>query len=111
MAREELAVQTVSRAGLEATYTAAQADGNKFVNDGMMWATVKNGATDCIVTVLTAVTVDGKAVADDTVTVTANEERDIGPFPPSIYNQPDGMVYFDYNSVANVTIAAKRLGS
>ncbi len=111
MARTELTVQTISRAGLEAVYTTAIADGHKFVNDGMMLVTLKNGATDKTITVQTAATVDGKAVADDSVTLTANEERDIGPFPPGIYNQTDGMVYIDYSSPTNVTIAAKRLGS
>lgn len=111
MARTELTIQTISRAGLEATTTAAIADGHKFKNDGRLTLLhVINGATDVIVTIQTAATVDGKAVADDTVTCTASEERFIGPFPAEIYNQTDGMVYIDYDDVSNVTVSVLRLG-
>lgn len=111
MARTELTVQTISRAGLEATTDAAIADGHKFVNDGKLTLLhVINGATDVVVTVQTAYTLDGKALADDTVTCTANEERFIGPFPADIYNQTDGMVYIDYDDTSNVTVSVLRLG-
>lgn len=111
MARTELTVQTISRAGLEASYGSAIADGHKFANDGnMTFVHIKNGSVDKTITIQTAATVDGKAVGDDAIVCTANEERLIGPFPASIYNQADGLVYIDYSSPTNVTVAVLRLG-
>lgn len=109
MARVTLAVQPVSRAGLEPAYAAAEADGNAFLNDGRTMLHVKNGATNVVATLQIPRTLDGQAVADPTVTVPATEERMIGPFPPGVYNQTDGALYVDYDDVANVTVAAIRL--
>lgn len=105
MAREELTPQPIPLTGLEATYAAAAADGNKFVNDGATMVHIKNGTGDCVITIQIAKTVDGQAVTDPTVTCTANEERFLPSLPPSIYNQADGMVYLDYDDESNVTIA------
>jgi len=110
MARTEITYQQVVRTGLEQTYAAAVADGEKFSNDGRMFLHVKNGAAAPItVTVQTPGTVDGLAVAEQVITVTNAEERMIGPFPPGIYNQSDGMVYVDYSSVTTITKALLRL--
>ena|SRR3990167_3538091 len=110
MARTAVNYQQIVRTGLEQTYEAAYVDGNKFSNDGRMFLIVKNGAGAPItVTVQTPGTVDGLAVAEQTITVTNAEERMIGPFPPGIYNQSDGMVYVDYSSVTTITVALLRL--
>jgi len=110
MARTTMSHQQIVRTGLEQTYEAAQVDGNKFSNDGRMFLHVKNGAASPItVTIQTPGTVDGLAVAEQIVTVTNAEERMIGPFPPNIYNQSDGMVYVDYSSVTTITAAVLRL--
>jgi len=110
MARTEMNHQQIVRTGLEQTYAAAHADGNKFSNDGRMFLHVKNGAGAPItVTIQTPGQVDGLAIADQVVTVTNGEERMIGPFPPNIYNQDDRMVYVDYSSVTSVTAAVLRL--
>lgn len=110
MARATVNFQQIVRTGLEQTYAAAHADGSKFANDGRTFLHVKNGAGAPItVTVQTPGTVDGLAIADQAIVVTNAEERMIGPFPPGIYNQSDGMVYADYSSVTTVTIAVLRL--
>lgn len=110
MARSEISHQQIVRTGLEQTYASANADGNKFSNDGRMFLHVKNGAGAPIdVTIQTPGTVDGLAVADQVVTVTNGEERMIGPFPANIYNQDDRMVYVDYSSATSVTVAVLRL--
>ena len=112
MARTEVSVQSITRAGLEATYSSAHADDNKFVNDGRStFVHVKNGTGDVIITLQVAKTVDGNAVTDPTVTCTADEERLIGPFPADIYNQTDGMVYIDWDDESNVTFAVLKLGT
>lgn len=110
MARTEITYQQIARTGLEQTYAAANADGNKFSNDGRMFLHVKNGGGAPItVTIQTPGTVDDLAIADQAVVVTNAEERMIGPFPPTIYNQSDRMVYVDYSAVTSVTVALLRL--
>lgn len=112
MARAALTVQPVTRLGIEPGYVAAEADGNSFNNTGREFLHIKNGATDCVVTVKTPRTVDGQAVTERTVTVTGTEERMIGPFPPAIFNQggADGdVVFVDYDDVTNVTVGVFRL--
>jgi hypothetical protein len=110
MARTAINYQQIARTGLETAYSAAVADGGKFSNDGRMFLHVKNGAGAPInVTIQTPGTVDGLAVAEQVVAVTNAEERMIGPFPPNIYNQTDGMVYVDYSAVTDVTVALLRL--
>jgi len=110
MARTVLAVQDVVRAGLNPVYSAANVDGHSIQNDGRTALHVKTGATPCTVTFQTPGTVDGLAVADRTVALGATEERIIGPFPPTQYNQPTGDgVYVDFSAVTSVTVAALRL--
>lgn len=112
MARVALTVQQIVRTGLEATHAAAQTDGNSFNNTGKEFIWIKNGATDSVIDVDTPRGPDGQAVVDRTITVTATEERLIGPFPPEIYNQRGSLgdvVHFNYDSVANVTVAIVRL--
>jgi len=53
--------------------------------------------------------VDGKAVADDAITVTNAQEGVVGPFPPGIYNDANGMVQLTYSGVTSVTVGAFRL--
>lgn len=105
----ELTVQDISRSGLEAAYVAAGAGGDEFDNDGKTFLHVKNGLVDVTCTFDITKTVDGQAVTDITVTCTASEERMIGPFPPSIYNDSDGHVNVSYDDESNVTVAAIRL--
>lgn len=109
MSRVTVSTQKIARTGLEPAYAAAAADGNAFANDGQTFLHVVNGATDVEVTMRIPTTVDGQAVTNPTVTVPATEGRMIGPFPPGIYNQPDGTVHVDYDDESNVTIAAIRL--
>lgn len=104
-----LTVQDVVRAGLEATYASAAAGGDEMPNnDGkkMFLHVVNGGGSDCVMTITTTAVVDGLAVADRTVTVTAAEERFIGPFPIEYYSTT---VAIAYDQVTSVTIAALRL--
>lgn len=103
-----LTLNTVSRTGADLTsaFENAAGAGDEFTNDGRTVLYVKNGATSCDVTFETAKTVDGLAVADLTVTVGANKEFCIGPFPPNIYNDSDGKVQVTYDDESNVTVCA-----
>jgi hypothetical protein len=108
MARTALSVQSIVRAGLSPTYTAANVDGHSVANEGKQtFIHVKNGgASPITVTIPTPGSVDGLAVADRTVNVPAGEERMIGPFPAAFYNQADGTVHVDFSAVTSVTLAA-----
>jgi len=111
MSATELTVQDMSRDGLEATYTAANADGHVVDNqsDRRMFLHVKNGDSGShTVTVATPNTVDGLAVTDLSVAVPAGEDRFIGPFPAPVYNS-SGQISVSFDAVTSVTIAAIRV--
>lgn len=113
MARSVLAIQDVVAAGLDPTYTAADAAGHQIVNDGKTILHVKNGATAVVVTVQTPFTQDGLDLDELEVTVPDSEERMIGPFEPRSFNirsgADSGQVYIDFDDITNVTIAAVRV--
>ena len=105
------AAQSIVRAGLEATYDACNADGNYFANTGNEFIHIVNAAVaDQTITIATPATVDGLAVADRSVVVTASEERFIGPFPTATYNDGDGRVQLTYDAVVTLTVALLKLG-
>ncbi len=110
MARTAISYQQVARTGLAEALAAANADGHKFSNDGRIILHVVNGDVSPItVTIQTPGTVDDLAVSDRTVTISDESDKFIGPFPPGIYNQSDGMVYVDFSAVTNVTVSALRV--
>lgn len=113
MAVVELTVQEITRAGIDLTDTGSLSisDSYEFENDGRTFLHVKkSGATDCTVTVATAAEVDGKAVADLTVTVPATTgDKMIGPFPRDVYNDSDGKVSVTFSNITGLTVAAARL--
>lgn len=106
----DIAVQTISRTGLETAYVAAAAGGDAFVNDGRTFFHVKNGdVSDKTVTFVTQKTVLALAVADLAVVVTASEERMIGPFPTGVFNDGNNKVSVTYSAATSVTVAAIKL--
>ncbi|MFE3197168.1 hypothetical protein [Embleya sp. NPDC059237] len=107
MARADLTVQAVSRAGLTPAFTAAVVDGHMFPNDGRTLLRVKNSdAAAKTVTFAIPATVDGQAVTARQVTIPANTgDVVIGPWPAA-YNQASGKVWVDYSAVTGVTVAA-----
>jgi len=121
MARAELASQNTSRAGLNATYTPATADGHAIDNaSAKAILHVKNGSgVSTVVTIPTPNTVDGLAVTDLTVSIPAGEDRFIGPFPKGVYNQDDSAgdtgieeaVFINASPTTSVTYAAIKPGA
>ena len=109
MARTELEVQEIVRAGVEPTYEAANSDGEEFANadSARTFLHVKNGSGGSInVTIVTPNVVDDDlAVGDRVVAVPAGEERMIGEFPPANYNQSDDTVDVNFSAVGSVTVA------
>ena len=110
MARTELAVQTCSRSGLEATYTAFNADGHYIANTpGRVILHVKNGATDAIFTQVIGANIDGQTPDGPTVTCTASEERFLGPWTEAYHQPGTNRVHIDVDDESNVTVAAIRI--
>jgi len=107
-----LAVQTVVRTGLEATFAACDVAGDEFVNSGAEWIEIVNAdVADKTVTIQTPNLIDADlTIQDRSVVVTAGETRLIGPFPTGNYNDGAGKVQFTYSAITSLTIALYKLG-
>lgn len=108
MARTVINAQTLTSAGLLATYAAVDAaNGNYFSNNGKRTLHVKNGGVGSInVTIKQPTTVDGLTVPDRVVAVANGAEKFIGPFGTNTWNQPDGTsVNVDWSGGSSVTAA------
>lgn len=103
----QLTVQNASTTGLEVTFAAAAAGGDKFQNDGHSIIEIINGGGGDI-TLTIAANVDnpppGTAETNATVTVTAGERRHVW-VPQAGYNDANGDVNLSYSGVSSVTIA------
>jgi len=88
------------------------AGGDEFANNNVEFIHAKcTGGSPIIITIVTSKTVDGLAIADRTVTVPVNEDRMIGPFDKSIYNDANGSVQLAYSDPDGGTIAIIAPGS
>lgn len=109
MAVTVLAPQTIVQTGLDPAYTSANGDGHYILNNGRMFVHLVNGSGgDITATVEHPGTVDGLAVADLAVVVTAGQDRMIGPFGPN-FNQSGtyaGYIKITFSGVTSLTIAA-----
>lgn len=106
----ELTVQNIVITGLEETLAAAAAGGDTFKNDGRIFFYVRNASVaDITVTFTTPGKIGGVDIENPAVVVTAAEERMIGPFNPSIFNNASGLVAVTYSGVTTLTVAAIRL--
>lgn len=99
MPRTALTVTTIARTG---TVQPSQevgdvANGNSIAgNDGRILLEVKNDdASSQTVTIPTPGTIDGLAIADLVVSLTAGQTKLIGPLSPSTFNQSDGLLHVD----------------
>lgn len=110
-----LSVENVSESGLDATYNAAAAGGDEFVNDSSnrIFLHVKNGDASSHTVTVTAVasSVDipgyGAMSKDDvSVAVPASEDRFIGPFPRFAFGNTPSITYDD---VTSVTVAVMKV--
>lgn len=102
------------------TLAAADADGNKFYNNGKTWLQIQNDYTETITaTFVTPGTIGGLAIEDKAIAVDASTTDFAGPFQTAYFNQSSGSdlnyVYVNYSTnitdstVASVTIGAYRL--
>lgn len=106
MARTAITVQQVANTGIVATYEAANAAGNSFTNNEKSWMEVINGSGSSInVTITTAGTANGIAVADPVIAVAAGATKKIGPFPSYPFEAADRSINVDYSAVTTVTVS------
>ncbi len=104
-----IAVQSASTTGAALTWTAANAGGDEFVNAGqgtVLLVRNAHASETRTLTFATPATVEGLAIADRTLAVTAAEDfRFIKFTPASLYNDGDGHVNITYSSEADVSLA------
>jgi hypothetical protein len=105
-----LTVTDISRSGVDIAGVAAAAGGDQFANTGAEFLLVANaGGAPITVTLATAETVDGLAVADRTVAVSNGVGKVIGPFLRHAYSDANGMVQITYSDVTSVGVKVLRL--
>lgn len=111
MARLPLTAQKPTLSGLEATYTAANADGFSFQTTGEEYLHIKNaGVADRTATAPTPGTSgSGLAIAEATCPITAAEQRFFGPFPAAEFVQSDGAVYVNFDDPTGISVALLRV--
>lgn len=116
-----IAVQKVTEAGLEATYSNSDTDnGDKCLNNnGDVCLHLKNGgANEAVVTIAAQTTSRfvpgfGTLVKEDLVlTIPAGEERFAGPFLNGAWSDSAGLLNWAYSGdgAADVDVAALRFG-
>ncbi len=107
-----LAVQQISRTGLNPALAAASAGGDAFPNTGRAFLRVKNAHATLARTVTVASQLPPGAIppgavkTDLAVAVPALGERWIGHFDPASFNDANGRVAVTYDTEADLTVGA-----
>jgi hypothetical protein len=105
-----LVAQDIDRSGLNPVLSASDVAGDEFVNTGKEFIVIDNASGSPVsVTLDIQATVDSQAVTDRVVSVPAGEQRYIGPFKPSIYNDGDSHMNVSYSAVTSLTTGIIRL--
>jgi len=106
-----LTVKDVVQAGLNTASMSSPdgTNGNKFSADGRTFLRVKNTGTQKIVTIETAGTVKGMAIADPTFTIPATTGDVLIPILPEYYQPGTQDVFVTVDSVTGVNVDAYRL--
>ena len=100
-----LTVITPTYAGATFSPASAAGGGDKFVNTGNELLYIKNGGGSTITLTLDAQTVAGLTITDPTVSITAGQEKVIGPFDPRYFTDSSGFLNLSYSAVTSVTVA------
>lgn len=100
----------VSTSGIEPVYVAADANGHILDNDGSLIIDVNNQSGGSInVTIAANYSAGGITLGNLVVAVPSTKRREIGPFPPLVYNDTSGKITITYSAVGSVTVAFKRV--
>lgn len=105
------ASQAVTDAGLTPAQQSGitAADTFTFPNDGKIVLLCVHGAGASNLTAVTPNTVRGKAIADTVTALTPSGTTLVGPFPPDLYNDANGLVTCSVSEATGFTVAALRL--
>ena len=108
-----ITAQQITQAGLQPTYTAASAAGDKVLNTGIQYFHVKNASSASVTSTVTPVittVVDpllGTLVKEvATLVLAAGKEGFLGPFETEAFNSTTGTIEIKYTAVSSVTVAA-----
>lgn len=111
MARTSVTAQTITTGGVAPSLTAPTGEGDTFTA-GRVLLYVKNADDDTAVTVTipTPATVGGLAITDAGGSVPFGTFKLFGPFPRSLFGQPEGdadagKVHVDYSTTTGITRA------
>ena len=107
-----LSLQSITAAGLAATYATAAGGGDKIpLGAGNVFLHVKNGGGSSITVTITtqANTFKGLTVPDRTVTVANGTDKFIGPIDPALHADINQQASIGYSAVTSVTVAALRI--
>jgi len=102
MARVELAVTTVTSAGVVPPAEQAASAENNFIpyNDGRVHLEIHNtGGAEGTVTILQPGVADGVGYPGKEIKVAAAATKLVGPLSPAVYNQPNGQVFVNSSAV------------
>ena len=106
MPRTAITAQTVTSAGVAATYEPANTLGNSYRLARGRVLHIKNASGAAVTaTIPTPGTVDGLAIADRTVTVPAGTDRFLGLGTIDVHKSSGEDAYVDYSAVTSVTVA------
>jgi len=114
MALQTVVPQNIDQDGLVVVHTGSLSTSNNYIirNDGKMFIRVVNGGgSPAVTTIVTRNSVAGNAIADRVVSVAAGTEQNIGPFPPSVFNDSNGDVDVSFDFITSVTLASLHLGN
>lgn len=101
-----VAAQNLSSVGVTINYSAADAAGDKFPNNGHNEIRVKNGsASQITVTLNSQKKCDQGFDHDIEIIIAAGEEKALGKLDPTRFNNADGQVEIGYSAVDAVTVA------
>lgn len=107
----DLSLQKVSRTGLNPSFDAAAAGGDRIPFTRGAYLHVKNGSAGAITVTINSVRAcDQGFDHDESVSVPAGGERLIGPFN-SRFRSSDGYVAFSYSGVTSLTVAGVEVPS
>ncbi|MBT2696345.1 hypothetical protein J7E79_02700 [Bacillus sp. ISL-40] len=106
----DINVQSISQAGITPSFVAASGAGDAFRNDGKSFLHIKNGGGSSITVTIDSVEKCNQGFDHDlTATITAGQDRILGPFEAKRFNDTDGKLKVSYSAVTTVTVAAFRL--
>ena len=107
MANVSITPANPTRAGVTPAYqTPIAADNYKIPNNGRVVLHVKNGATAGACLIATPSTYDGLAIPSRSITIAANTEYFIGPFPPEFYNDNARLIDVSFTTPTTITFLA-----